>query len=423
MQLMSRLSVYLFTLFALSVCSMHAQEDDEDEEEFGHMGFFNRSTESVTVGVKLTQSAKVHFGELGTVPSNVALPSSGETNRIYNDGYVLLDKKRTSGRQSEDSTLGQFQVSTSGNPPGRRYIVTGDDPANNVTDGVIVGDYISHTPGYTRDWGYRNISQINPPSHLGYIAFHNYSADTQHASAEGNRGYSNGIDLTLTHLLYRANKRVSFSLVAGMSLTGINSMHAGTVKSSLHVVTDLFLLNSIQPELPLATGGYYGTSITTTNGVDYENGQLISNLPDPASGVEDDADGATVDGIWKVKGAYFTFKFGPQITALITPSFGFSASIGATGSYVGTTYSAAESFTVDGIPNKISYNNSSSKNTFMPGYYANLDATWTLNGRTGFFAGFSYENLGVVSQRLAGRTAKIDLNNTAGFRGGLNIKF
>ena len=59
----------------------------------------------------------------------------------------------------------------------------------------------------------------------------------------------------------------------------------------------------------------------------------------------------------------------------------------------------------------------------MSGYYANLDATWAVNGRTGFFAGLSYEKSGDYTQTVGGRTAKIDLGTTAGVRGGLNIKF
>jgi hypothetical protein len=134
--------------------------------------------------------------------------------------------------------------------------------------------------------------------------------------------------------------------------------------------------------------------------------------------------GAQVSGLWKLRGAYFTLKVGPQVTANLTRSLSMNASLGLAGSYVGSTYSATESFVVTGIVNPLTTGlETSVKNSFLPGYYADVDATWSLNERTGFFAGFSYDNLGSYNQSVGGRTAKIDLSATAAVRSGLSIKF
>lgn len=100
--------------------------------------------------------------------------------------------------------------------------------------------------------------------------------------------------------------------------------------------------------------------------------------------------------------------------------------MGVAGTYVGTSYTALESFEIEGITGTIPSTpvlETNTTNKFLPGYYANLDATWTINDRTGLFAGVSYDNLGEYSQSVGGRTAKIDLSATAGVRGGLSIKF
>jgi hypothetical protein len=108
---------------------------------------------------------------------------------------------------------------------------------------------------------------------------------------------------------------------------------------------------------------------------------------------------------------------------MVTPTIGISASVGLSGAYSGTTYSVIESFTVANIVNPVLYINSSDKSIFLPGYYAYIDANWSLNERSGVFAGVSYESYGSYDQKVDGHTAKIDLGSTINVHGGLNIKF
>jgi hypothetical protein len=116
-------------------------------------------------------------------------------------------------------------------------------------------------------------------------------------------------------------------------------------------------------------------------------------------------------------------KIGPEIRTNFTKDFGMSASVGVAGAYAGTNYTATEQLTVDGIAAPIGKPETSSINKFMPGYYANIDALWQANERTGFFAGITYEQFNSYDQSVGGRTAKIDLGSTAGIRGGISIKF
>lgn len=420
MHLKYRLPLVLISSLAFSVSSLHAQDDDEDEEEFGSMGFFNRAPQAVNVALKMTKGPQVQFGNLGSVPMTVTDTSVGINGRGYMDGKIVFDGPRA----AEVIFNGSNQAPSNG-----RYYTykTPGDPTSTVT-----GDYTALVSGVTREWEYVNPSQASLP---GYIGFNVYSAESQGQSMTGSRGYTGGIELSVSRNLTNPLKRVHFSLTAGISLAGINSSINGQVKSRLKTYTDYYQVTD--GTWPALTGTdaidgvtYRGGNGTTTTNADgsslfTEKTQTISQNPDASLHVDDsETDGAEVDGNWKVKGAYFTFKVGPQVTAMVTRSLGLTAGIGVSGSLVGTTYTTEESFSVEGVEQPILTGvESSTKSKFLSGYYANLDAIWAVNGRTGFFAGLSYEKSGEYTQRVSNRTAKIDLGSTAGVRGGLNIKF
>ena len=424
MQLKYRLPLAILAAAAFVFCRVHAQDDDDDEEEFGSFGIYSHAPQAITLNLKMTQGARVNFGNLG----NVVMPV---TRGSYMDGTVTVDARRL------PSTGTAAEVDGNGKPlypSGGTYSVTYQDSTNNT----VTATYIAYNPTLTRSWQYLNASQADEIP--GYIAFHTYSAYAQGSSAVGSRGYTGGIELALAHNLNDPQKRISYSLTAGVTLGGINSSNIGTVNSTLHVTTDYYSLNGAAAPVPAlnpASGNYYQGPSGLSPGADgntTESTVTLSATPDPnlTDKVQDIPNGAQVHGVWKIKGGYFVFKFGPQISAKVTRSLGLNAGLGFAGTYVGTSYTAEESFNVDGIPTTIPTPNlieTNNTNKFLPGYYANLDATWTINDRAGLFAGVSYDNLGDYNQSVGSgtgggvRTSKIDLSATAGVRGGLTIKF
>lgn len=64
-----------------------------------------------------------------------------------------------------------------------------------------------------------------------------------------------------------------------------------------------------------------------------------------------------------------------------------------------------------------------SESKFLPGYYADVNVEWRANQTTGLFGGVSVQQLGDYDQTVGGRTAKIDLGNAVGIRGGISIRF
>lgn len=418
MQLKYRLPLVIVSALALSVLSLHAQEDDDDEEEFGGFGFFSGSSQSMTTSLKLTQGPKVNFSNLGDVPFNLVAAA----NKQYMDGVVNADGRRPAGAAN-----GTAELDINGQPlygTGGRYQSSYLDANGNT----VSADYLAYDNGKTRSWTYVNASQaLTKP---GYIAFNIYGALTQGASLQSTGGYTGGVELTVNQLLTDPKKKITFSINAGLTLTGINISKSGQVNSTLHTYTDYYNHFGATPEQLVSTN---------TNGNSYEapsglntilDGNKVSEttvaISQNAEITEETnlVDGVKVDGTWKIKGAYFTFKVGPQVTAMLTRRIGVTASAGVAGSYIGTTYSSAESFEVAGVAAVLGRDpETSTTNKFLPGYYANLDATWAVNDRTGLFAGVSYENLGDYRQNVGVRTAKIDLSATAGVRGGLSIKF
>lgn len=427
MHLKYRLPLVILATAALAVCSLRAQEDDDDEEEFGSFGFYARSPQAISVNLKLTQSPQVKFGNLGNIPITF---TQGTTGKVYMDGSVDIDSPRgpSFGAGAEVDSLGK-PIHLLGDT----YSVTYQDTSTGVNR-TVTGKYISYKENITRSWRYVNQSQAVTKDGADYIAYHIYSARTQGATATGSRGYSGGVELVLAHNLTNTQKRISYSLTAGLTLNGINSSKHATVNSTLHTPIDYYRLVDGPAPGPTAnnTSAYYYQApygmTPDADGNTTEATKRISDTPD----IQDDGetsniiDGAQVDGIWKIKGAYFSLKVGPQITAKLSRSFGLNAGVGVAGTYVGTSYTALESFEIEGITGTIPSTpvlETNTTNKFLPGYYANLDATWTINDRTGLFAGVSYDNLGEYSQSVGGRTAKIDLSATAGVRGGLSIKF
>jgi hypothetical protein len=340
------------------------------------------------------------------------------------DGSVNIDNRRpyTSGASAE-LDINNRPIATSGG----RYQATYQDANNNT----VMADYLAYAPGLTRDWQYVNPSQgLAKP---GYMAFDVYSAVTQGEGLTGNRVATGGVDVTLAHLLSNPHKKVTFSLTSGLTLSGISSSRSGQVTSTLHTYTDYYSLHgaavpvtTIPSEITagLTYKGPSGISTVLSDNTIYETTTTISDNPDISGVTNDLVNGATVTGLWKLKGAYLTLKLGPQVSAMLTHSLGVSAAIGVAGSYAGTNYTANESFTVVGVEKAITLApQSSTVNKFLPGYYANIEANWAVNDRTGFFAGLSYDNLGDYDQSVGGRTARIDLSSMAGVRGGLSIKF
>jgi hypothetical protein len=393
----------------------------------------------ITVGFRaLNSGGRVDFGNLGNVPFvfDVIPASSGAVNRLYNTGQVLVD-----GARPEEKDSNGNQTST----PGGRYKVydtvtvpvldsNGNDTGTTQEIQRLYGDYLAYTPGLTREYTVNVQGQLLEKP--GYVAFHNFSAISEGATASKTQGMTGGIELQFSREIGRGTRHLKWGVLAGVTLNDINSKSSGTVTSSLRTYSDYYSTGGVAVPPEQITNPFYST-VVDTDGDGFVNAYetTVPIATTPADGMSTDVitpGGASVTGRWQVKGAYLMFKLGPTIRTQITERLGLSASAGLASAYAGTRYSAHESFklvnypgveveTLDAETGDTTV--ASSKTKFMTGYYADLTLEWDANESFGLFGGVTAQQLSDYEQKLGDRTARIDLGSAVGLRGGVSIRF
>ncbi len=376
----------------------------------------------VSVGFRMLNSGgQVDFRNLGTVPSirDIAPVSAGAATRVYDNGRVFNDTARA------NELAAGVQTST----PGGRYFVT-----STAADGtaVVTQDLVSYTTGLTRDWETLTDRQFG---RAGYASFNNYSATSEGGSASYKQGATSGVEFQISRDIGRGSRNFQWGVIAGITLNDINSKSAGTVTSSLNTHTDYYRYD-VSNGQPTPSGVYVSinqyTELLDSNGVQInpfgvELAAPLSVTADPSLSTDTTVAGAiNVNGRWQVKGSYFMFRLGPSLRTQITDRLGLTASVGLAGAYAGTRYSAYESFYNPDVGGELIATAdpvSSTASKFIKGYFADLNLEWTANETLGLFGGVTAQQLSDYEQKLGDRSAKIDLGNAVGIRGGISIKF
>lgn len=436
----------LLTLVALTLVAapavLTAQTSSSEEERLEKLmadsaqWYVPRTT--VSVGFRMLNSGgKVAFGNLGTVAfeSEVAPISAGSVDRVYDNGAVRADVPRIDEKDADGNVI---------TTPGSRYPILSTIKVNvtdssgnpvlnpdgtNVTEDVLLqtGDFLSYTPGLTRNWGYGSDKQLTGD---GRIAFSSYSATSEGASAMKESGASAGVEFQYVRHFSKPANRLQWGVLAGITLNGINSKTAGTVTSTLNTRTDYYSLGGATvpaaPYFAPSFDDYLSSSgeVLRTDGLE----TTVPIVAAPLSHEESSTPhGVEVDGNWQVKGAYFMVRLGPTIRTQLSTRLGVSASLGVAGAYTGTTYSVTETFRVpdlEGITiGSVIGTEQTSETKFLSGYYADLNLEWVATERTGLFGGFTAQKFDGFDQSVGSRTARIDLGSSVGVRGGVSIKF
>src|SRR5437868_3111832 len=192
-----RLAYALLATITLA-SSLRAQRPaDDEDEDFTDLGYYANAKNTLTFGFRAVQGAKVHFGNLGTVPSIRTLEDVTSTNsRTYDNGAVIVDSP--TARTSETAATSAAQ------PNGRYYTyvldpTTGEQVKDADGQPIQNGDFLSYAPGLTRSWSFRNNDQVLPDG--SGIRFSNYSAVSEGAQIDGKKQLSNGIELQLSRQL------------------------------------------------------------------------------------------------------------------------------------------------------------------------------------------------------------------------------
>jgi hypothetical protein len=424
-------ALVLLVLPTMLVAQSSSSSEDERLQRLMDSARVHVPKDTLTVGFHvLNNGGKVTFGNLGIVPSNLAVippASDGIANRNYSNGYVAVDQLRgvekdADGNQIAPDANGRYKVYTT-------YTGTVTDENGNVTGSkditILSSDNLAYAPGMTRNWNYQADAQVVN----GSVALSTYSTISDGASMEKKGDLAAGVELELNHNFGNLTKKISWGMMAGLAINSFNNKTSGTVQATLHAYTDYYSLHGQNVAAAPYTGPSYADltdadgNVISTSG--YETTVALHSVPDSTT-TTDTVGAATVAGRWEVKGAYLMLKLGPSLRAQLNQYVSLTASIGLAGAYAGSTYSVIESFATPDLPDtRISTADLTEETTnkFITGYYADFNIEIAANERTGFYGGITTQKISSFEQALGGRTALVDLGSAYGLRGGITYRF
>ncbi|MBI2512126.1 MAG: hypothetical protein HYV96_09105 [Opitutae bacterium] len=359
----------------------------------------NQLSFSLRFGGKL----KARFQNVGTITSALDLgDTTTEAHRTYNDGYVSLDAR-----------------------------VDGD--GNDVA-----------SDGRTNTWSYNSATQVSADGTA--IDFHRYETRSEGASILATSNPSVGIDIEGSRELWRFGRSLGpgrrvFTVGAGFGfgLNTLNAKSSASITATLLTITDSYSLLGAPPPggdpSDSSSTGYSApstTTVTVTNADGTTTTQTIDNTTylgsTPQSRTETATPGgATIKGMWQVKGAYFSVRGGPWLRWQPSDRFSLRFSVGASANVVGLRMRYDEQLDLEDLDLTTAVQNadeSTAETSAQAGFFGGVDAEYWLSERTGFFGSASYEySTRDSTLTLGGRSALIKMSAGLGLRSGLSFKF
>ncbi len=407
---------------AITVTSVTAQTVEEEPEVEAPPGFVlpprlrkiafrDGNPWTFQVNARLNQgSAEVSFGGLGEIGSLPNVPGADITDvaiRSYADGFVALDAPRSDEKDENGNVF---------STPGGRYA--------GLLNGVSEGDYLAYTPGQTRSWAVATGDQITANG----VAMNSYGTTSNGAQLGGSdESGALGFEMAVSRRVFKLSEKTEISLAASVGLNDIKSSASGRITANLIKMTDLYQLYGTLPneayQAPSAVDLFNSDgALVLANGL--ETTVPLQQVTADRT-LETIANGAQVDGIWGIKGAYYSFRIGPQIRSHLTERIAVSAGFGMVGAYVGTDFELTETLdsTALNIVAGVSATEVVNHSELIIGFYGDLALELWLTPRTAFFFGVAYEGLDAYVQTVGGRTANVELGSNMIFRVGVTTRF
>ena len=357
-----------------------------------------------------TESA-VKFSGLGSIPSTRNIPGADQPDfalRQYDDGGVALDEPRaneTDASGNQSSTLG-----------GRYQVTNGD--------GDVVGDFISYTPGQTRDWAFLDDRQVVN----GQLHLNSFSAESSGANfARDAEGSGLGVELGVSKRILKFGRKTDVSLSATIGTSDFESRTADRITANLVTLTDVYNILGTAPAASYLAPDFELLFDDIGNEVAGDGREITIPLQQLTADrrITTVPNGANIQGEWEVKGAYYSIRVGPEIRSHISEKLAFTAGAGFLGVYVGSDFSVTETLDLDGYPTftTIQVNATENMTDLIAGFYAEATVEYWITQRTGFFIGATYESVDDFVQAFGGRTASVLLGDATVVRFGIIHRF
>jgi hypothetical protein len=409
--------------------------------------------QKLSIGFRVLSGPKVSYSGSGIIPfdTNPAVNANGD--RIYDDGQIS---------------------------PDTRIDAVGGAPLQQSSD----------ADGRTNSWSDTNASQVDTTTKLSDgstaagVDMHTYSAtDDGSNSGSGRAASGAGFELTFERDFGWHLGRVQFDLIGGIGMNKISYSQTVNVAGMMTTTTDVYNtfntqldanndpLNDTQGNqfygaLPAGTtaANYASTGANTTtpgtlpspsplapvnaapiptapgptsqapysapsSGTDnlgntIDNSTLIDSNPDAT--LPDTTTPTQITEKWTILGAYYTMRFGAQMTVPITEKFNAIVSGGPALVYVGTKFRVDQTITPP-TGNPISSEVSEDYNTVLPAYFADASIEYTFTDTTGVYLGAVFQSSTGYNQTInepdGNFTDKVEFGNQEGLRGGISFKF
>jgi hypothetical protein len=340
---------------------------------------------AVKFGFRGLSGASTSFGGKGFLSSLHSISDpTGVINRIYHDGYVLVDAR------------------------------TVTDPAGNTV--LITPD------GQTNSWQYVSAAQVGTDQYAGLMAFHAYGATvTDTTQRTQNIPTAFGMEISLEREMGSFwHDRVKWGVIAGMSINQIAAEGKSTVDASVLTTTDYYDLNGRAAPTTLPyIGPQVSGSIDTT--------VLLGSEPVKRTFATTTTTTAFTTGS-HLRGAYMTFRAGPTLYIPIVRRFSATVSAGAVLVFTGSTLDVTQSFKPD-TGDEITQTISDSASRLLPGFYVDADLQFAMTDTAGLYLGGVYQNSGDYVQTVSSAdgtstySTRVDLSKLQGIRAGVSFKF
>jgi hypothetical protein len=336
---------------------------------------------AVKLGVRGLSGAKTAFGGQAKMFSTTELDGpTGVAARRYHDGYVGLDSRTVT------------------DPSGVAVPIAPD--------------------GKTNTWSFLEQSQGTDD---GLIAMHAYSVSTNDANFRSKDiGSAFGVEISLDREFgsLRGSK-VKWGVVGGVSINQIYATTTGALDGNVTTITDKYSLGGqAAPTAPFTSPSFTGAVDTNT----LLGNELLERTTTTA------ATTAAISNIWKVRGAYLTFRAGPYLYYPITEKFSAQVSAGAVLVYAGSTYDVTQSFKPQ-TGDVITQDFRDGDSTVLPGYFVDASLMYAMTDTAGLYVGAVYQSSGDYSQDVESSdgnskyTTRVDLSKLKGIRAGVSFKF
>jgi len=279
----------------------------------------------------------------------------------------------------------------------------------NYDNGYNLDDGPGTPPGITWYWGYIDAGQV----HDGNLYLSRSSSSADVSAGDKQSDPQPGFELTYNRFIGNVGKG-RWGVEGAFNYMNLTISDGRTLFGNITVQTDAYALNGVIPPTPPYFGTYQGP---VPGG---PNRPVISDTPVPqAPSIL--ANGAIITGERKIEADVYGFRVGPYFELPITEKLEVLLSGGLALASVQSKFKFNETVQIPSISttvpsgptqNSVTTSGSGSHSSVLVGGYGAGTFSYSFTKAWSASVGAQYQNVGLFSQRLAGKQAELDLRKS-----------